>query len=235
VGVRRLFTRFGWLVVLIAAGCGPVPRDPEGTLDRVRGGTLRVGLVENPPWVVRTAGEPGGAEAELVRRLAAELGAKPEWVWGGEQAHLEALERFRLDLVAGGLTDDTPWKKRVGLTTPYFEEEVRVGVPSSMELPSLDGVAVAVRPGDAAAAYLERKGAVPVPLADLAAATGPVAAPAWRLERLGLTRTGIKLHTHKHVVAVPPGENGWLARVEAFLAGQRDEVKGLLQREAAAP
>ena len=57
--------RLGALIVsilVVATACSSLPRDPEGTLERVRHGALRVGLVENPPWVVRTAGEPQGAE-----------------------------------------------------------------------------------------------------------------------------------------------------------------------------
>src|SRR5215207_6605316 len=71
------------LIVIVASGlltlsCGSLPRDPEGTLHRARGGRLRVGLVEHPPWVVRTEGEPAGAEVVLVRRFAAELNATPD-------------------------------------------------------------------------------------------------------------------------------------------------------------
>src|SRR4051812_2484546 len=103
------------LVITLAlfVGCD-LPRDPEGTLNRVRGGTMRVGLVENPPWVIRTEGEPKGVEVELVRRFAAELGAKPEWHWGAEQKHMRAMEKFELDLVIGGLLDDTPWSDSIG-------------------------------------------------------------------------------------------------------------------------
>jgi polar amino acid transport system substrate-binding protein len=105
------------------------PRDPEGTSERVRGGPLRVGLVEASPWVVRESGAPGGIEGDLVRKLAEELGAKPEWRWGGEQAHMEALERFELDLVIGGITKRTPWKKTVGLTDSYYQKHVWATAP----------------------------------------------------------------------------------------------------------
>jgi len=44
---------------------------------------MRVGLVEHPPWVVRTNGEPRGVEVELVRQFANGLGTTPEWHWGG--------------------------------------------------------------------------------------------------------------------------------------------------------
>jgi polar amino acid transport system substrate-binding protein len=110
------------LAALAISACGSVPRDPEETLARVRGGRLRVGLVESPPWVVHTASGPGGVEIELLRELAAEIGATPEWHWGGEQRHMEALEEFELDVVAGGLTVETPWASLVALTRPYYEE-----------------------------------------------------------------------------------------------------------------
>ena len=73
-------------IVLLAAGCSTLPRDAEHTSDRARQGQVRVGLVENPPWVVRTAGEPAGAEVELVRRFAGRLGAQPQWFWGGSSS-----------------------------------------------------------------------------------------------------------------------------------------------------
>src|SRR5919199_5046023 len=122
----RLWAAF--VLCALTAACANLPRDPKGTLRRVQGGRLRVGLVEHPPWVVRTEGEPAGAEVALVRQFASELNASPEWYWGGEQQHMEALERFELDLVAGGLTDDTPWSKYVGLTSPYYENRIAVGV-----------------------------------------------------------------------------------------------------------
>jgi ABC-type amino acid transport substrate-binding protein len=118
-----------FLAVLLAlAGCGPFPRDPEKTLEHVKGGTLRVGLVENPPWVVRRAGKPAGVEVALVQKLADELGAKPEWHWGGEQAHMEALEKFELDLLAGGITRKTEWRKKVGLTSAYLDDQEKHGL-----------------------------------------------------------------------------------------------------------
>jgi polar amino acid transport system substrate-binding protein len=183
--------------------------------------------------VIRTEGEPAGAEVELVRRLAAELGATPEWVWGGEQNHLEALERFELDLVVGGLTKDTPWRNRVGLAGPYFEDRVLVGAPGPNPPGDLSGLKVRVKSGDVAASYLKKKGAVPVPVPDLATGDGPAAAADWRLEQLGLKPAGDELQSREHVMAVPPGENAWIAHLEEFFDRQRGNIKGLLQQEAA--
>src|SRR4051794_18434283 len=147
-------------IFLALAGCDSLPRDPERTLDRVRGWKrMRVGLVENPPWVVHRGSKPAGAEVELVKRFADSLGAKPDWFWGGEQSHMEALNRFELDLVVGGLTQETPWAKSIGMTKPYFLEQIGVGVLAGSAPPQkLKDVTVAVRDGDAAAHALISKG-----------------------------------------------------------------------------
>jgi hypothetical protein len=98
-----------------------MPRDPEGTFERVRGGTIRAGLSENGPWTRVTGDGDGesGIEVELLKRFANELGAKVEWTHGSEGDLLQSLHRGRLDVVVGGLTDSTPWAKQVGLTQPY--------------------------------------------------------------------------------------------------------------------
>ena len=61
-------------------GDAGIPADPEKTLERVQNGRIRVGLVENPPWVAREDGDdiPVGIEGDLVQQLVKELGAVPE-------------------------------------------------------------------------------------------------------------------------------------------------------------
>jgi polar amino acid transport system substrate-binding protein len=225
-----------WLIVLLVwvAACSNLPRDPKDTLRHVQQGRLRVGLVEHPPWVIRTAGEPAGAEVLMVRQLAQELGATPEWHWGSEQQHMEALEYYQLDLVIGGLSSSTPWSKSVGLTAPYFEEPFIVGVPRSQPPPkSLKNFEVEVKGGEATAGYLEKEGAKPLLVEKLskAEAARAAAGPAWRLEQLGLVATDFKLFSEKHVMATPPGENGWIKRLDEFLYKQRALVAGLLKQE----
>jgi polar amino acid transport system substrate-binding protein len=111
------------LVAGVLASCGlSVPTDPNGTLDRVTGATLRVGVSPNPPWTDVTQGsEPTGTEVVLVREFAATLPAEVSWTVGGEEALITALEHGELDLVIGGLTADTPWEKHVAITKPYAE------------------------------------------------------------------------------------------------------------------
>jgi ABC-type amino acid transport substrate-binding protein len=110
-------------VCLLAAGCGlTIPADPEKTLERVTGSMLRVGVSPNPPWTdIRGAGEPSGTEVDLVREFAGTLRAQVEWVVGGEQSLIAALERGELELVIGGFTSDTPWTEKAAITKPYAE------------------------------------------------------------------------------------------------------------------
>jgi polar amino acid transport system substrate-binding protein len=200
-------------VIVSGFACGNLPRDPKGTLQRVNDSRrIRVGLVENPPWVIRTSGEPAGAEVELVRQFAAENGASPEWFWGGEQQHFESLERFELDLVVGGFNDSTPWTNRIGLTSQYFENRIRVGFPANL-LPTkeIKGMQIAAKNGEPIAAFLEKKDAIPVRVNDLA-----------------LSRN---MHSAKHVIATPPGENALIKRLDEFLSARRGEIKNLLQQQ----
>lgn len=221
------------LLILLNTGCGPLPRDPENTLNRIgQEHEMRVGLVESPPWVIRQSGEPAGVEVELVRDFAGSLGAHPKWFWGSEQNHMEALERFELDVVVSGLDATTPWSKRVGLTRPYFEEQFAVGVPPGAPLPgTLHGLNVAVHEGEATAAYLAKKGATPVRLQNTGNVKEPLAAPAWLLDENGFVATRFVLFKRKHVIAVPPGENGWLKRLQEFLEGQKSGLRDLIRRQ----
>ena len=115
----RVWLAAAALAATASAGCGDWPRDPAGTLDRARGGTLRAGAAEAPPWVVRAAdGTAAGPEAELIAAFARSIGARVEWRWGSADELLRALERRELDVAAVGLTAATPWQTRVGLTRP---------------------------------------------------------------------------------------------------------------------
>lgn len=149
----RFFRTWPALLAIVGIACG-IPRDPRGTLDRVRGGTMRVGVAERAPWVILAGTEPTGVEPQLLRSFARALGARIAWTPGVESELMEALERGELDVVAGGLTRSTAWHERVALTRPY---------------------------------------------------------------RTTNTASGSGEDVSEHVMAVPPGENGWLGELETFL------------------
>jgi polar amino acid transport system substrate-binding protein len=196
---------------------------------------LRAGLVENRPWVIRndSGPTPTGIEVELVRRLAEQLDAEIEWRWGETGEHMEALKRFQLDLVAGGFTKASAWSTRVAFTKPYYTETIGVGVPEGAAPPDdLDGQPVRVRKGSVIAALLEEQDAVPVPVDDLWAEEGAVAAAEWELEARGWTVLDIELQKRKHCLAAPPGENGFLMELDRFLQDKASWVRDRLVEEA---
>lgn len=97
------------------------PADPHGTLDRVSGGVLRVGAVHNEPFVSIHGDKPTGEEVRVVEEFADSLDAEVEWTTAGEEHLVKEMEHGQLDLMIGGITKDTQWQKKVGLTRPYKE------------------------------------------------------------------------------------------------------------------
>ena len=138
-GHNSLMHRITRGLILVAVlvglvGCsGHYPADPDGTLDRVSGGTLRVGISHQPPWV-DTGGEgnseqdPGGIEAQLIQDYAQSINAEVEWHAGGEEQLITLLSQSELDIVIGGLTDSSPWESDAAMTTSYAES---IGVDGS--------------------------------------------------------------------------------------------------------
>ena len=97
------------LLPLLLAGCGDYPRDTAGTLDRVRGDSLRIGRAS-------VSGHP--AADRLVRELGRRTGGNPAIMVGEVEALLMQLEHGELDLVVGAFDKKTPWTKRVTFSKP---------------------------------------------------------------------------------------------------------------------
>lgn len=118
---RRALVAAALAVTLGLSGCtSNFPADPNGTLDRVTGGTLRVGVSPNEDWTdIADGGDASGIEVALVEKFADELDAEIAWVEGGEEKLITDLAGGRLDLVIGGLTDTTPWNEKAAITTPF--------------------------------------------------------------------------------------------------------------------
>jgi polar amino acid transport system substrate-binding protein len=197
---------------------------------------MRVGVTEADPWVeLGPDGRPtGGVEVELARRFARDLGARVAWVDGGEEELVNAMKEGSLDVLIGGLTDKSRWEKDVALTRPYLETRSVVGVPAGRSASDeLDGMRVMAELGTEEEALLDRKTSAEVtPVTDLAAASERAAAvPDYLLDDLHLRETNIELKKEKHVMAVRPGENAFLVRLERFLLNREEEIDRLLLRE----
>ena len=217
------------VLVLLVAGCD-LPKDPDGSLQRIRGGVLRAGFTEAEPWIwEREDGEPGGPEAELIRQFAAEQGARVDWRKGSSEDLLSALEHREIDVFVGGLDEKTPWKKSIGTTAPYFVDRGFLGFPAGHEsVASLDGLEVVVEPGSWLIPTLREKGAKPIELDDALDRGVLSAASGWRLALNGY-RTGEKpLFERRLIMATAPGENALLVALDTFLLAHKSIVLRLL-------
>ncbi|MFE5409944.1 hypothetical protein [Microbacterium sp. NPDC056569] len=117
---RRVWSVPLLALTLCAAGCGiTVPSDPQGTLDRVRGGELRAGASASGELVTIDGPEVGGSLAGIVEGFADSIDARVTWTVGSEEDLVDGLEAGELDLAIGGMTDATPWSDRVAVTRPY--------------------------------------------------------------------------------------------------------------------
>ena len=68
-----------------------------------------------------------------------------------------------------------------------------------------------------------------VPVMDRVDEVQFIALPDWQLPARGLVPTGIVLRRTEHVVAVPPGENAWIMRLERFLRARAGGMAARLQ------
>lgn len=138
-----------------------------------------------------------------------------------------------LDLILGGLTSKSRWKKDVAFTRPYVDTRTVVGIPPGTSPPDdLDGVPVAAELGSEAEGLLDRKTDAEVRVVtDLGAARGePVAAQDYLLDDLGLQEAS-ELKKDKHVMAVRLGENAFLVRLERFLLNREEPIERLVREE----
>jgi polar amino acid transport system substrate-binding protein len=223
--------------VIAALGGCDFPADPEDTLEDVRGGTLRVGVIENDPWVVLEPGEePSGVEPELVRQFAESLDAEIEWHEGSADELAPAMSGFQLDILIGGLTAQFPHPDDVAMTRPYIDTEIEIGGPPGEDLPDdRDGLEIYVEKASEAASLLRKKEheTTPIPYETLAEVDGIVLANSYELEALGYEPTGDILRDVDHAMGTPPGENAFLIELEQFLLERKAEAAELLTEETA--
>lgn len=96
--------------LLALVGCDTLPRDPEGTVDRIRQShTLAIGVAS--PFIPPEA-------AQLLRALAHENGATPNVRHGTLEPLIVDLDAGRLDIVIAQQSKRTPWNTLVAPGPP---------------------------------------------------------------------------------------------------------------------
>jgi polar amino acid transport system substrate-binding protein len=218
----------------LLAGC-QYPRDPQGTLDQVEGGTMRVGVIDDPPWAsLAPDGEPRGVEPELVRQFAAELDAEIEWIEGPAADLVEAMRGFQIDLLIGGLTRDSRYSNDVALTRPYVDTEIQFATPPGEQVPDdLDGREVWVERASEAASLLQQEevDATALEYERIEEVDGLALLHTYEIDELGFERSDRIQRDDEHAMAVPLGENAFLVELEHFLLDRGSEAEDLLHEE----
>ena len=225
---HRLVSVGACLLLIFVAACG-LPHDPESTLDRVSGGTLRVGISEHEPWTVIGPSGPSGVEVALVELFAEDIDARIEWVDGEVEELAAALKVREIDLLIAGLNARSKISSEAALTHPYLTTQLVVATPPEMDFEDVAGVEVSVEANTEGAGLLEKTDAVPVRVDDVTEVDGPVVIDNYLLDDFGLEDTGLRLSETDHVMAVPHGENAWLVRLERFLLQDPDRVDRVLE------
>lgn len=229
------FDRRNLLLLIMAAGslllgsCSDYPKDVRGTLDGIRqDGILQVGVIENPPWVIRGESGPEGLEPEIVRNLAGELRAEVRWHWGPTAEVIHALEQHQLHLVIGGLTTGPRLPKTAAATRPFYATRYTVGFPpeTSAMPEDLEGQTVAVPVISPLHEILQDRDAEPRPMDNPEGAGLPLAGPLWKLEAHGYAPGRWELLTQQQVMLVTKGENAWMVALQRHL----DSLTGLGER-----
>ena len=97
-----------FVLAILLAGCGEIPRDPERTEALVREShVIRLG------WVDGTPVEP--KFVEVLAEVERATGAKTERRSGDSEKLLRELEEGKIDLVYGRFAQDSPWATKVHL------------------------------------------------------------------------------------------------------------------------
>jgi len=121
--MRSALASLAVATLLIAA---PAQHASARSLEQVRkSGTLRVGVALYAPWAARTAnGELIGFEIDVAKRLAGDMGLKPEILTYEAARLIPALEGGEIDVIAAGLAITPERALHVNFSDPYAQSGI---------------------------------------------------------------------------------------------------------------
>lgn len=105
----------------------------DALVDILKRGTIRIGVAEFVPWTMKSdTGELIGFEVDIAKKIAADMGVKPEFTLYEWDAIIPALERGDIDLLAGGMAITPGRALRVNFSRPVAENGVGIATNTSM-------------------------------------------------------------------------------------------------------
>jgi polar amino acid transport system substrate-binding protein len=114
------------MLVLALAVAAPAIARAELLADVRSRGTLKVGMAEYVPWMMKGPdGKPIGLEVEIAERLAGDIGVQLEVVPMPFDSLIDRLAAREVDLVAANLSITPERALKVAFTEPYSRSEIR--------------------------------------------------------------------------------------------------------------
>ena len=111
------------IVTLFLVSCS-IPKDSRDSLERAKSTTIKVGAIENPPFVIYGESELTGSEIEMIRDFALNESLEIDFIKGSESDLMKKIEEAEIHIVVGGITKKTVWKEKSGQTKPYDGDHV---------------------------------------------------------------------------------------------------------------
>ncbi|MCZ4319765.1 transporter substrate-binding domain-containing protein [Aequorivita viscosa] len=106
------------LILSIFLSCD-FPKDPSNTYNDARANGMKVGVVNNPPFTNTTKDTVSGREVQIIAAFAKQNNIAIEYVVASETNLINLLKNRKIQIVIGGFTKKTVWKKHAGLTAAY--------------------------------------------------------------------------------------------------------------------
>jgi polar amino acid transport system substrate-binding protein len=96
-------------------------------------GTIRVGVAEFAPWMMKTAsGELIGFEVDLARKIAKDMGVRPEFKVYDWEDIIPALQQGDIDMIAGGMAITPARALKVEFSRPTAESGIGLATNTAM-------------------------------------------------------------------------------------------------------
>lgn len=131
IGRRWLSISLAILVTILAGVAQAAESRSLATI--LKAGELRIGISLYTPWALRAeTGELIGSEIDIGRRLADDMGVKPEFREYSWQDLISALNRGEIDIIIAGLSVTPERALKVAFSRPY--RSTGIGLATNIKL-----------------------------------------------------------------------------------------------------
>jgi len=101
--------------------------------DIIERGTLRVGVSLFEPWTMQDkSGKLSGYEIDVAKKVALDLGVKPEFIVYKWEDIIPALKKEEIDIIAGGMAITPARALKINFSNPYADSGISLATNTKM-------------------------------------------------------------------------------------------------------